>query len=403
MKTITMLLAGAALAVLPPTASAQSWLTNGLVAYYPLDGNANDESGFARHGTAHGARLSTDRFGIPNRCYAFNGVSDYINASSTLNDVVNTFTMSMWFYAESANAAGSYLFTNMIIYPTHGQDTWGGGSVGAGISAGTDVIRVWEHSHDFAPVVIEYSGTFSGWTHVALVYSNRVPSLFVNGKLAAQGSRSSRDPVRPSNGQHLSPPPHNQRGGFGGGEQLGGGGYWFKGRIDEIRIYNRALTSDEVAHLYTYEGPCSPHKARATAQVVNGFVVGATITDAGCGYTEAPLVLIQGGGGSGGTATAVVSNGVVVAINITSAGSGYTSVPKIEIASPPFVPTLSIRVSRQRVTQNVVLGRKYILESSTDRITWTAVRQPFTATSETITEEFDVDDTGRFFQIRQVP
>lgn len=37
---------------------------------------------------------------------------------------------------------------------------------------------------------------------------------------------------------------------------------------------------------------CTPHKARATAELVNGFVVGATITDSGCGYTNAPLVSI---------------------------------------------------------------------------------------------------------------
>ncbi|MBI2928135.1 MAG: hypothetical protein HYY24_20895 [Verrucomicrobia bacterium] len=148
---------------------------------------------------------------------------------------------------------------------------------------------------------------------------------------------------------------------------------------------------------------CSPHRATATAQVVNGFVVGATITDSGCGYTEAPLVLVQGGGGSGAAATAVVSDGVVVAINITSAGSGYTSTPKIEIASPPFVPTLSIAVSKVKVTQNVVLGRNYVLESSSDMSNWKAVGPQFTATSEAVTDEFDVDVTGRFFRIRQVP
>src|SRR5258707_674036 len=63
---------------------------------------------------------------------------------------------------------------------------------------------------------------------------------------------------------------------------------------------------------------CTPHRATATASVVNGFVVDATITDLGCGYTNVPLVLIQGGGGSGATATAVINSGAVVGINITS-------------------------------------------------------------------------------------
>ena len=76
---------------------------------------------------------------------------------------------------------------------------------------------------------------------------------------------------------------------------------------------------------------------RATPEVVNGFVVGATITDGGCGYTNTPLVLIEGGGGSGATAIAVVSNGVVVSIIITDAGIDYTNMPTIVIGSTPFI------------------------------------------------------------------
>ena len=137
--------------------------------------------------------------------------------------------------------------------------------------------------------------------------------------------------------------------------------------------------------------------------MVSGFVIGATVTDPGCGYTNAPTVLIQRGGGSGATATATVSGGQVTAINITSAGFGYTNVPTVVIGSPPFVPTLSIAVSKVKVTQNVVLGRTYVLEASTDFITWTPTGPPFTADSETIVNEFDVDVVGRFFRLRQVP
>jgi hypothetical protein len=68
--------------------------------------------------------------------------------------------------------------------------------------------------------------------------------------------------------------------------------------------------------------------------VVDGFVVEATVTDGGCGYTNAPEVLIQGGGGTGATATAVVSNGMVVGLTITDAGTGYTSTPTVYIYFP---------------------------------------------------------------------
>ena len=63
-----------------------------------------------------------------------------------------------------------------------------------------------------------------------------------------------------------------------------------------------------------------PASRRPAAVVVNGFVVGATITDGGYGYTNTPTVRIIGGGGSGAQAVAVVSNGVVTAVNVLDAG-----------------------------------------------------------------------------------
>jgi hypothetical protein len=177
------------------------------------------------------------------------------------------------------------------------------------------------------------------------------------------------------------------------------------GAIDDVRIYNRALSANEIAMLYSFQsgGFCSPNAAEATAQVVNGFMVGATLTDIGCGYTNTPLVLIQGGGGSGAIATATIQNGFVTSINIINPGSGYTNLPDILIASPPFVPTLSINVSRVMVTLHVVLGLNYILESSTDMINWIPTGPQFTAQSEVITNEFAVNQTGEFFRVRQVP
>ena len=148
---------------------------------------------------------------------------------------------------------------------------------------------------------------------------------------------------------------------------------------------------------------CTPHKAKATAQLVNGFVVGATITDSGCGYTNAPVVMVEGGGGSGAIARAEITDGRVTRIVMTDAGCCYASLPKIVIASPPFVPWLSIEVSKVKVVQNVVLGRNYVLESSHDARSWSEASTPFTATSESITNEFDVEMTGRFFRVRETP
>jgi hypothetical protein len=92
-----------------------------------------------------------------------------------------------------------------------------------------------------------------------------------------------------------------------------------------------------------------------------------------------------------------------VVINHISTGSGYTGAPTVKIASPPFMPNLTVEVMRVRVTQRVMLGRKYVLESSTNLNRWAPAGQQFTAWSETIENEFDVDATGRYFRIREVP
>jgi hypothetical protein len=72
----------------------------------------------------------------------------------------------------------------------------------------------------------------------------------------------------------------------------------------------------------------------------------------------------------------------------------------LEIDHPCWV---SIAISKVKVTQHVVLGRNYILESSTNLVTWVPTGPQFTAVSQSIVTEFDVDVTGRFFRLREVP
>ena len=78
-----------------------------------------------------------------------------------------------------------------------------------------------------------------------------------------------------------------------------------------------------------------PSQAFATPQVVNGFVVGATVTSGGSGYVTSPAVSIVGGHGTNATAVSHISGGVVTNISITDAGIGYINTPTIEIAPPP--------------------------------------------------------------------
>jgi hypothetical protein len=363
---------------------AQNWITNGLVAYYPFNGNANNAAGSGFVGTVNGAQASSDRFGNPNSAYRFNGTGNYIYVSDQLPDS-QEFTFSAWLESEEDKYAGIFY---EAAYFTPGRDTILETFPGGELHGTATKIA------DPGPNSLVASGVIStgAWTHVVWVLRTNGTAIYVNGIASASNNY-------PGNNIGYHSPMYI--GAENHGAQVE---YFFHGSIDDVRVYNRALSASEASQLYAIEsGFCSPHAAQAVAVLTNGLVVGATITDAGCGYTNVPLVLIEGGGGTGATATAVINNGVVVGINITSAGCCYTNAPDIEIASPPFVPTLSINVSKVKVTQHVVLGRNYVLESSSNLANWTATGSSFTATNESITSEFDVNVTGRYFRIRQVP
>ena len=86
--------------------SLSGTLTNGLVAYYPFCGNANDASGNNNNGTVNGATLTTDRFGNANSAYHFNGNQENIKIqNSLLPSTPTSFTISMWLKYEGS--AGS--------------------------------------------------------------------------------------------------------------------------------------------------------------------------------------------------------------------------------------------------------------------------------------------------------
>src|ERR1019366_3185308 len=101
---------------------SQSFLTNGLVAYYPFNGNANDASGNGNNGTVYGAILTTDRFGNSNSAYSFDGASSYIEVPSNASLLFsNQLTISAWI--KWVSFPGSQFSIVSKIY----EDGWTGG------------------------------------------------------------------------------------------------------------------------------------------------------------------------------------------------------------------------------------------------------------------------------------
>ena len=122
-------------------------------------------------------------------------------------------------------------------------DQMGPLNAGAGISVGTNGISVYEHGDSYLPALAVYSGTISSsqWTHIAVVYVNKRPSIYVNGTLVHTGLQSTR--------AHVYAP-----------HVIGGGYYgYYSGLVDEVAAYDTALPgADILAHSQLdYSGLCS--------------------------------------------------------------------------------------------------------------------------------------------------
>ena len=115
------------------------------------------------------------------------------------------------------------------VFPDHGWDSYNGQDhAGAGLSIGYNGISVVEHGYGYLPTLLVYSNAISGWTHVALVYVNRTPRLYVNGMLARAGSLvSGKTNVHPS----------ASLGGSIQGIDYGD----YQGQLDEVRVWNAPL------------------------------------------------------------------------------------------------------------------------------------------------------------------
>ena len=300
------------------------------MAYYPFNGDAKDAVGSV-NGSIVGAILAPDRFWNPNSCYNFNGNGNRIEFSNPPIQSTDNWTIAAWInpanFTQEEKIAVQVGFDNAQQGDGYGIGFWRSSEI-IGIASGTDVIFG-------SGTSLSLTGQ---WYHIVMLRDTDLTKFYINGV------KSKNDSVA----TYKTPTD------FTIGSQ--NGVRWFTGAIDDVRIYNRALSADEVAALYQYESTPQARIATARAQVVNGFVVGATITDAGYGYVSNPLVAIIGGGGNGAKATANQINGVVTSITITNPGSGYTSTPTITIAPPPFPPRKA--TSTAQVVNGFVVGTK---------------------------------------------
>jgi len=171
----------------------------------------------------------------------------------------------------------------------------------------------------------------------------------------------------------------------------------------KVIVSNRAGTATSLTASLTLT---KPYRATATAQVVNGFVVGLNVIDGGWGYTREPKIKIIDETGLGAIVHCIIENGVVTQIIVDKPGSKYSGETAILIGSPRTNSSLEIGTSELnagvRITMHLALGMTYQLWSSTDCVDWTQEGEPFTAEEEEMDILREIEGPGRFFKLQEI-
>jgi hypothetical protein len=229
---------------------SQTW-TNGLIACYPFSGNVEDQSGLGNDGTAAGSvTLTNNRFGdLDSACYFSGGYISAIVPQLPLGGAPRTLTA--WIKPE---------MTGVI---------WGSIMYGNGDCAGkmfglsrqpNGQIGLWGGCQDWSAPLYATNNT---WSFVAIAYENGTIRIFKNGAWASVTG----NPLATTMSRF-----------YIGAETTSDGGYFrysFRGTIDDVRLYNRALSTDEVEALYAFEAT----KPQPLVQLVQAITVdGANLT-----------------------------------------------------------------------------------------------------------------------------
>jgi hypothetical protein len=216
-------------------------LQNGLVGYWPFCGNANDESGNGNDGVVNGATLTEDRFGVNNMSYSFDGNLNHLVLPSLFDAGAENFTISLWFFAadnqtgfseilqQDVNAINSNLPDNSINLRYYN---------GLGGFQGTFAIN-------YPEIVANITATpvpaVNEWHHAIMVKDTSNFSVYIDNTLVSSTNTSGiynsfSQPIFIGNINY--PPVYALNAGF-------------NGKIDDIGIWNRALSAEEVQQLYT--------------------------------------------------------------------------------------------------------------------------------------------------------
>ncbi|QHW29495.1 hypothetical protein GZH47_00690 [Paenibacillus rhizovicinus] len=231
-------------------------LRQGLVGEYLFNGNAEDTSGFGRHGKVEGATLTEDRFGAANSAYAFSGQNDFIALEPfSMLHTASSFSLSIWAkYDQEAALKG---WNNAIVsQDDHGRALDQSHRVFQLSTKGEYV--TWHRMRQSADAVGKHPLRRGAWYHIVATYDGAEHRLYVNGVL---------QDIQTGSFVHNFEEPI-----FIGKKNSDEKRFCFHGTLDDLRIYARSLTDYEVLELYAEQGYIgdtdwmlpAPHPVRKT-------------------------------------------------------------------------------------------------------------------------------------------
>ena len=267
---------------------------NGLVGWWPFNGNANDESGYGNNGTVNGASLTSDRNGVVNQAYSFDGYNDFIsiNDNQTLN--VSNVTVSAWYNAVDYGSAQQGFQGHIV---SKRESSGWGTSFQLALENSTPNHTIWATYTIAGNGWAYYSSnsvlTSQNWIHVTYTHDNTSAKIFINGilvntTLISGGLQTNNLPLW-----------------FGARPNAGENSAFFNGKLDDIGIWNRALTDCEIQNLYNSSNPTNT----TTASACDSYTWNGTT------YT------------SSGTYTGTTANCVTQSLNLTITPSSTNTTP----------------------------------------------------------------------------
>jgi Concanavalin A-like lectin/glucanases superfamily/Carboxypeptidase regulatory-like domain len=222
-------------------------LSNGLVAFYPFCGDAQDKSGNALNGTVNNVTFGPDRHGVANRAGVFRKAnSSYIEIPASIQFQPSSYTLSVWFNTtviQSGSLGGN---TEQAIV-AYGPSSW---LKGPAYKMYLDIVnnsrvvsRQWTSQSSWQDIQTPFNYVqINHWYHIVTTYeaSTQNHSFYINGKL--YGSRSSLLRYDGQISFTIGTSRETNTGVFNN---------FFDGSIDDVAFWNRVLTPQEISQLYT--------------------------------------------------------------------------------------------------------------------------------------------------------